>query len=201
MCKWTAKEVWPTFVRLGLPCHNYFVGFFNMSIQRRPSFLRLFRETGPRLLRSAIPTMKSTVPYCKSQTQFQSSSNTCMGILKTNSFKPLGPHVSHGAITWVVFNMQLSDFIHRCRTVRERYLYCLENFVVNFRRDLLWYGDVHPSVQVSVHPSQFSALFSYMLWHIELKFCVWLYFNAPSDQDWVLLICVNFCRSYVPFRT
>ena len=25
---------------------------------------------------------------------------------------------------------------------------------------------------------QFSALFSYMLWHIELKFCIWLYFNV-----------------------
>ena len=41
-----------------------------------------------------------------------------------------------------------------------------------FRRDVLWYGDVRPSVR----PSQFSALFSYMLWHIDLKFCVSLYF-------------------------
>ena len=30
----------------------------------------------------------------------------------------------------------------------------------------------------SVRPSQFSALFSYMLWHIDLKFCVSLYFYA-----------------------
>ena len=41
---------------------------------------------------------------------------------------------------------------------------------------------VHPSVRVSVRPSvrpsQFSALFSYMLWHIDLKFCVSLYFYA-----------------------
>ena len=35
---------------------------------------------------------------------------------------------------------------------------------------------VCPSVRpVSVRP--FSALFSYMLWHIELKFCTWLCFN------------------------
>ena len=55
-----------------------------------------------------------------------------------------------------------------------------------FRRDVLWYGDVRPSVRVSVRPSirpsvrpsQFSALFSYMLWHIDLKFCVSLYFYA-----------------------
>ena len=35
---------------------------------------------------------------------------------------------------------------------------------------------VRPSVRVSVRP--FSALFSYMLWHIELKFCTWLCFNV-----------------------
>ena len=49
-----------------------------------------------------------------------------------------------------------------------------------FRRDVLWYGDVRPSVcpsvRVSVRP--YSALFSYMLWHIELKFCTWLCFTV-----------------------
>ena len=47
-----------------------------------------------------------------------------------------------------------------------------------FRRDVLWYGDVRPGLRPSVRPSQFSALFSYMLWHIYLKFCVSLYFYA-----------------------
>ena len=37
---------------------------------------------------------------------------------------------------------------------------------------------VRPSGSPSVRPSQFSALFSYMLWHIDLKFCVSLYFHA-----------------------
>ena len=37
---------------------------------------------------------------------------------------------------------------------------------------------VHPSVRPSVRPSQFSALFSYMLWHIDMKFCISLYFYA-----------------------
>ena len=37
---------------------------------------------------------------------------------------------------------------------------------------------VHTSVRPSVRPSQFSALFSYMLWHIDLKFCVSLNFYA-----------------------
>ena len=34
-----------------------------------------------------------------------------------------------------------------------------------------WCPSVHPSVRVFVRQSQFSALFSYMLWHIKLKFC------------------------------
>ena len=37
---------------------------------------------------------------------------------------------------------------------------------------------LRPSVRPSVRPSQFSALFSYMLWHIDLKFCISLYFYA-----------------------
>ena len=37
---------------------------------------------------------------------------------------------------------------------------------------------LRPSIRPSVRPSQFSALFSYMLWHIDLKFCVSLYLYA-----------------------
>ena len=44
---------------------------------------------------------------------------------------------------------------------------------------------VRLSVWVSVRP--FSALSSYMLWHIELKFCRWLCFNVLQ---------INFWRSY-----
>ena len=29
---------------------------------------------------------------------------------------------------------------------------------------------------------QFSALFSYMLWRIEFKFCIWLCFNVPQSK-------------------
>ena len=53
-----------------------------------------------------------------------------------------------------------------------------------FRRDVLWYGDVRPGLRPSVRPSvrlsvrPFSALFSYMLWHIELKFCTLLCFDV-----------------------
>ena len=42
-------------------------------------------------------------------------------------------------------------------------------------RIMVWWC---PSVRPGLRPSQFSALFSYMLWHIDLKFCVSLYFYA-----------------------
>ena len=82
--------------------------------------------------------------------------------------------------------------------------FLLEKYYINiafytpvFRRDVLWYGDVRPglrptlrpvSVRPSVHPSvrvsvrPFSALFSYMLWHIELKLCTWLCFNVLQSK-------------------
>ena len=41
-----------------------------------------------------------------------------------------------------------------------------------------WCPSGSPSVRPSVRPSQFSALFPYMLWRIDLKFCVSLYFYA-----------------------
>ena len=41
---------------------------------------------------------------------------------------------------------------------------------------------LRPSVRPSVRPSQFSALFSYMLWDIELKFCISLYYDARKSK-------------------
>ena len=41
-----------------------------------------------------------------------------------------------------------------------------------------WCPSVRPGLRPSVRPSQFSTLFSYTLWHIDLKFCVSLYFYA-----------------------
>ena len=50
---------------------------------------------------------------------------------------------------------------------------------------------VRPSVQLSVR--QFSTLSSYMLSHIELKFCIWLCFTVLQIKS---LIFVNFRWSY-----
>ena len=46
---------------------------------------------------------------------------------------------------------------------------------------------------------QFSAVFSYMLWHIELQFCIWLCCTVTSDQVREWSICVNFCWKLCPF--
>ena len=74
-----------------------------------------------------------------------------------------------------------------------------------FRRDILWYGDVCPGLQpslclgfrpglwVSIRQSQFSALFSYMLWHIELKFCMSLY----SYEHLIRFECLQFLSIFL----
>ena len=47
--------------------------------------------------------------------------------------------------------------------------------VVNFRQFLL---ELCPFWNLEYWKTQFSALFSYTLWHIELKFCIWLCFSV-----------------------
>ena len=46
-------------------------------------------------------------------------------------------------------------------------------------------GSYAPFGTSNIVNTQFSALFSYMLWHIELKFCIWLCFYCTTDQVWV----------------
>ena len=48
---------------------------------------------------------------------------------------------------------------------------------------------------------QFSALFSYMLRNILLKFCICCCFKFTTDHVWVLSLCVRFLRSYGSFWT
>ena len=61
---------------------------------------------------------------------------------------------------------------------------------------------VRPSVRLSVRPSvfpsgspsaSFSTLFSYMLWHIQLKFCIWLCFTVLQ----IKFDCHQFTSIYV----
>ena len=76
-----------------------------------------------------------------------------------------------------------AEILHLTFTVLEIKFECRQfpSIFIRPSSDGTYYGmvmSVRPSVRVSVRPSQFSALFSYMLWHIDLKFCVSLYFYA-----------------------
>ena len=60
---------------------------------------------------------------------------------------------------------------YRCYVLSVAFLYAR----LQTGRIMVWWC---PSVRPGLRPSQFSAVFSYMLWHIDLKFCVSLYFYA-----------------------
>ena len=96
-------------------------------------------------------------------------------------------HVSLGVNTNTQYSVLLFPCLNRSKIVIFFCLFCKISFEFNLflyarlqtGRIMVWWC---PSVRVSVRPSvrlsQFSALFSYMLWHIDLKFCVSLYFYA-----------------------
>ena len=103
-------------------------------------------------------------------------------ILKIHSF----PHFSLTRFDILSWNFAF-DFV--------LLYYRSSSSVVNFRQFLYarlqtgrimvwWCPSGSPSGSPSVRPSDspsvrpFSALFSYMLWHIELKFCAWLCFDV-----------------------
>ena len=54
-----------------------------------------------------------------------------------------------------------------------------------------WCPSVRPTLRPGLLP--FSALFSYMLWHIELKFCTWLCSNVLQ----IKFECRQFASSFV----
>ena len=77
-----------------------------------------------------------------------------------------------------------------------------------------WCPSVRPGLRPSVRPSvrhSFPHFFSYMLWHIDLKFCVSLYFYArkikfechqfPSLFAGVMLLLTSNSYKYAVFRT
>ena len=67
---------------------------------------------------------------------------------------------------------------------------------------------VMPLLELKLLEIQFSALFSYMLWHIELKFCTWLCSNVLQIKfecrQFLLELCpfwnLEYCK-YTVFRT
>ena len=74
-----------------------------------------------------------------------------------------------------------------CTTVAQIKFEC-RRFASNF-------VGVMPFVKLRILEIQFSALFSYMLRHIELKFCIWLCFYCTADQVRVSTICNNYLEA------
>ena len=74
----------------------------------------------------------------------------------------------------------LKKKIHLCKSCLRKY----GRLFIRPSSDGPYYGmgmSVRVSVRLSVRPVSvrpFSALFSYMLWHVELKLCTWLSFNV-----------------------
>ena len=72
-----------------------------------------------------------------------------------------------------------ADYRHHVYIVHTQIFKCV--VFIRPSSDGTYYGmvmSVRPGLRPSVRPSQFSALFSYMLWDIKLKFCASLYFDA-----------------------
>ena len=133
---------------------------------------------------------------------FPQFSLTCFDILSWNFADDLVLMYCRSPLSVVILRQFLKEL---CLFLNLEYRKCLSFYTPVFRRDVLCYGDVRPglrpSVWLSVRPTlrssnslshssdspsvwvsvrPFSALFSYMLWHIELKFCTWLWFNVPQ---------------------
>ena len=83
-------------------------------------------------------------------------------ILKIHSF----PHFSLTRFDILSWNF-IFDFV--------LLYYRSSSSVINFRQFFL---GLMPLLECRILKIQFSTLFSYMLWHIELKFCIWLCFTV-----------------------
>ena len=77
----------------------------------------------------------------------------------------------------------------QCNRIQHAICYTFLNARLQTGRIMVWWCpsgspfvrlSVRPSVRPGLRPSvrPFSALFSYILWHIELKFCTWLCFDV-----------------------
>ena len=74
--------------------------------------------------------------------------------------------------------------------------YWSSSSVINFRQFFL---RVMPLLECRILKIQFSPLFSYTLWHIELKFCIWLCFNVLQVKFECHQFPSLFLGSYAPF--
>ena len=126
---------------------------------------------------------------------FPHFSLTYLDILSWNFADDLVLMYYRSSLSVVILRQFLKEL---CLFLNLEYKKSLSFYTPVFRQDVLWYGDVRPglrpSVRLSVRPSDSPLvrptlrpswspsacflLFSYMLWHIELKFSTWLSFNV-----------------------
>ena len=80
-------------------------------------------------------------------------------------------------------------------TFKRKWCCCVPIFI-RPSSDGTYYGmvmSIRPFVRVSVRQSHFAALFSYMLWHIELKFCM----SLSSYEHSIKFECRQFPSIFV----
>ena len=97
-----------------------------------------------------------------------------------------GGRISVGVATTATPLNPKSDLL--CRVSKYSQSNCSFPFFIHPSSDGTYYGMWCPSIRVSVRPSQFSALFSYMLWRIEMNF-VLMYIRSISS-------IVNVCQFF-----
>ena len=111
-----------------------------------------------------------TLPYCTTDQVWVSSIcvNFCWSYAPFGT-KNTGNTQFSALFSYILWHIELKFCIWLCCTVLQIKLECCQ-FASIFVGDM-------PLLELRILKIQFSAFFSYMLWHIELKFCTWLCFT------------------------
>ena len=124
-----------------------------------------------------VSVLSISVNFCRSYSPLE------LRILEIHSF----PHFSLTRFDILSWNFAY-DFV--------LLYYRSSSSVINFRQFFL---GVMPLLECKILTMQFSALSSYTIWHIELKFCIWLCFTVPQIKFECHQFPSIFLWSYAPF--
>ena len=88
--------------------------------------------------------------------------------------------------SYMLWHIELQFCIWLCFTVLQIKCECCQFASI--------FVGIMPLLELRILKIQFSALFSYMLWHIELKFCIWLCLMNYISSLSVFTLCPSiFC--------
>ena len=123
-------------------------------------------------------------------------SSICVNFCR--SYAPFGTWNSRNTqfstlFSYTLWHIELKFCIWFCFNVLQIKLEC--------RQFALILVGVMPLLECRILKKQFSALFSYTLWHIELKFCIWLCFTVLQIKIECCQFPSIFFRNYAPFGT